>query len=90
MTVLYFANLRQLTGCKEEEWTKAAPLLRDLLAGLVAEHGAALGQWLFEGDRLNRWISIFINGRDVVHLKGLETPLNSNDVVTIFPPVAGG
>ena len=65
-------------------------MLRDLLAGLVAEHGAALGQWFFEGDRLNRWISIFINGRDVVHLKGLETPLNSNDVVTIFPPVAGG
>ena len=35
-------------------------------------------------------ISIVINGRNIVFLKGLETELNAGDSVAIFPPMAGG
>lgn len=35
-------------------------------------------------------ISIFINGRNILFLKGLETELNAGDSVAIFPPMAGG
>ena len=35
-------------------------------------------------------ISIFVNGRNILFLKGLETELNAGDSVAIFPPTAGG
>lgn len=35
-------------------------------------------------------ISIFINGRNILFIKGLETELNAGDSVAIFPPMAGG
>ena len=90
MTIRYFADVRQLTGCSEEQWTKAAPRLRDLIAGLTAQHGAAFGKRMLDGDGLNPTINVFVNGRDVVHLKGLETPLDGEDVIAVFPMVAGG
>jgi sulfur-carrier protein len=90
VTIRYFANIRPLAGCSEEQWTKAAPRLRDLLAGLAASHGALLAQRLFNGEQLHPEIHVFVNGRDVVHLKGLETPLSGNDVIAIFPTVGGG
>ena len=90
MTIRYFADVRQLTGCSEEQWTKAAPLLRDLFAGLSEVHGAAFAHRLFADGGLDPTIHVFVNGRDIVHLKGLETPLNRDDVIAVFPAVGGG
>lgn len=90
VTIRYFADVRQLAGCSEEQWTKAAPCLRDLLAELAAEHGAAFGKRMFEGDALSSTMNVFVNGRDVIHLKGLDTALNDDDVIALFPMVAGG
>mgnify|MGYP000657403878 CR=1 FL=1 len=33
---------------------------------------------------------ILLNGRNIKHLDGAETPLKDNDVVTFLPPAAGG
>ena len=90
MTIRYFADIRALTGRGEETWTKAVPDVRSLLQELAAQYGSAFGKRVFEGDQLNKTIIIFINGRDVAHLKGIDSPLNSDDVVAIFPMVAGG
>jgi len=33
---------------------------------------------------------ILVNGHNVEHLNGLETPVGEDDVVSIFPPAGGG
>jgi len=33
---------------------------------------------------------ILVNGHNVIHLEGLETIIDNNDTVTLFPPSAGG
>jgi molybdopterin converting factor small subunit len=40
--------------------------------------------------QLGSWVVILINGRNMNIFDGLDTELNDNDVVAIFPPVAGG
>jgi len=45
---------------------------------------------LLEDGELDETITILINGRNILYLDGLETELNSDDKVTIFPQVAGG
>jgi len=88
--IRYFADIRLLTGRKEETWTKETPDLRSLLKELAAQYGAPFANRIFEGDELSSTMLFFINGRDIAHLKGIDSPLGGEDVVAIFPMVAGG
>ena len=89
MTVKYFGDIRPLTGIKEEEWPHLHPDLRSLLNTVGQKH-AALGKRLFEGDQLSSTIIILVNGRSVDYLKGIETPLQPDDIVDVFPVEGGG
>ncbi|MFN2340422.1 MAG: MoaD family protein [Halanaerobium sp.] len=33
---------------------------------------------------------ILVNGHNVIHLQGLQTKIDNQDTVTLFPPSAGG
>jgi molybdopterin synthase sulfur carrier subunit len=35
-------------------------------------------------------INVLKNGREVLHLDGLDTSLDDGDRLSVFPPVAGG
>ena len=43
-----------------------------------------------DGTALGERIIIFVNGRNVKFLQGLDTPLKDTDTVLVFPVVAGG
>ena len=90
MVVRYFADIRSLAGTEEQQWTSAAPTLRSLLTGLAAEKGAAFEKRVFDGGQLSSTIIVLVNGRNIQHLKGVETPLGADDIVAVFPMVAGG
>jgi sulfur-carrier protein len=89
MTVKYFGDIRPLTGIKEEGWPHPHTDLRSLLNGLGEKH-APLRSRLFEGDQLSSTIIILVNGRSVDYLKGIETPLQPDDIVDVFPVEGGG
>ncbi|MHA1594539.1 MAG: ubiquitin-like small modifier protein 1 [Candidatus Baldrarchaeia archaeon] len=45
---------------------------------------------LDEKGRVKKYVKILVNGRNIEFLDGLKTRLKHDDVVTFFPPVAGG
>ncbi len=91
MTIKYFADIRALTGRDEQQWSAPAPTLGALLEALCdGQAGRELSRRLLRGGALHPMITILVNGRNVVHLAGLATPLHEDDVVAIFPMVAGG
>ena len=51
---------------------------------------AALSTAIFDGAQLRAHLRVLVNGRDIELAQGLDTPLEFNDQVAIFPPVAGG
>jgi molybdopterin synthase sulfur carrier subunit len=89
MKVIYFALLRDIAGKREEDWSRPAATVGDLLHDLVAEYGPEFGRWLMENGDLNLAI-VLVNGHDVRGLQRLATPLAPSDTVTLFPPVGGG
>ena len=96
MQILYFAYLREYTGCKQEAWPPA-PDVRSLLEALCAKHGAPFRQKIYkpgsegvEGSEELGDVIIMVNGRHIDHLGGLATALRDSDTVQIFPVVAGG
>jgi molybdopterin synthase sulfur carrier subunit len=36
------------------------------------------------------WVGVFLNGRNVRQIGGLETPLSDGDEIRLLPPIAGG
>ncbi len=91
MKVKIFATLRQLVGAKEiEVGLEGGDTVGSVLARLVADY-PALGEHILDDEgNLETYINVFVNRRSMRFLDGLNTSLSEDDVLAIFPPVAGG
>lgn len=92
MNIRLFATLRPLVGGKHvslpiAEGETVGSVLRRLIAAYPALEGELLTP---DGDGLLPHVQVFLAGRSVRDLKGLQTPLPENADLAIFPPVAGG
>jgi sulfur-carrier protein len=90
VTIKFFATIRTYTGEPARRLDGAPAHLGDLLTELAARYGTSFRRAVFSGDALSAEIIILVNGRNVLHLQGLQTPLAADDEVSIFPMVAGG
>jgi molybdopterin converting factor small subunit len=63
--------------------------LDELLSNLDAAH-SGLRARLVDGEKLRRFVNVYLNDEDVRFLGGLETPVKDGDTVTVLPAVAGG
>ena len=63
----------------------------DLLAELVRRFGKPFREAVMEEDgRLSKYVKVFVNGRDIDFLSGLDTALRDGDEVALIPPAGGG
>lgn len=86
----FFATYREAVGQKERTRTvDDDATVGDVLTALEAEYDGLAGQ-LVENGTIRPQLSVLKNGRNVVHMEGVDTSLESGDVVSVFPPVAGG
>lgn len=86
-----FATFREAMGQKtiEREYEEGATV-GEVLSDLEGEFDGLEGRLLADDGAIQPQLSILKNGRDVTHAQGPETPLESGDTVSLFPPVAGG
>lgn len=86
----FFATFREAAGGKtvHREFDDGATT-GDVLRELEAEYEGMDGRLIVDGD-LAPQINVLKNGREVLHLEGLDTPLEDGDRLSVFPPVAGG
>lgn len=80
--------LRNLTGgAKSVEGEGSS--LDELFTDLDSRH-PGLRDRLVEGDKLRKFVNVYLNDEDVRFLGGLDTPVSDGDTVTVLPAVAGG
>src|SRR6201992_3284742 len=80
--------LRSYTGgAKSVEG--AGGTLDELLSNLDAAPDGLRAR-LVDGEKLRRFVNVYLNDEDVRFLGGLETPVKDGDTVTVLPAVAGG
>jgi len=91
MKVKYFATYRDITRRKDED-VPAPPDIWTLLAMLAEKYGAEFKSELIapDGTDVGANAIILVNGRNISHLDGKNTPLIEADVISLFPMVAGG
>lgn len=83
--------MRELAG--ERDIDVALPdgaTIRDLLNRLVKLRPVLAERLLDEDGNIPPSVNVFVNGRDIRDLSGLDTPVMPDDEVTILPPAAGG
>ncbi|GFO67927.1 molybdopterin synthase sulfur carrier subunit [Geomonas limicola] len=91
--VQIFGLLRLMLNGLESLEVRCAP--GETVGSLLEKFQAALAQPVThklltpEGEL---WVGtiILVNRRNVLHLEGLQTPIQAGDVVALFPPGAGG
>lgn len=62
----------------------------DAVQALVGRHPALASQLLTADGELHRFVNVYLNGRDVRYLGGLETPVDARDEIRLLPAIAGG
>ncbi|SEW03241.1 ubiquitin-like small modifier protein 1 [Natrinema salifodinae] len=86
----FFATYRDAVGQKERTRTVAdRATVGDVLADLENDYDG-LDERLLADGTIRPQLSVLKNGRNVMHMDGAETTLDDGDVVSVFPPVAGG
>jgi sulfur-carrier protein len=90
MLVRVFANLRDICGGVSVEVQSEGKRVIDVLDRMV-EMFPDLKDEIFNAEKeLLPFVHVFINGRNIIHLEGLQTIVKETDQFALFPPVAGG
>jgi len=71
----------QLSGSKS---------VKEIIKLLDREFDNYFNRKLLKGGELKSGTIILLNGRNILHLQGLDTLVENKDEITIFPPSGGG
>ena len=85
------ASLGELAGQRAIE--VALPdgaIVRDVLNRLVELRPVLADRLLDEDGNIPPSVNVFVNGRDIRDLSGLDSPVTPDDELTLLPPAAGG
>ncbi|OAG28563.1 ubiquitin-like small modifier protein 1 [Thermodesulfatator autotrophicus] len=85
-----FGTLRLNYRPSEGEIFIAEPITLAQLLKELAKKYAGIQEKLLEEEKLRPGVVILVNGKNVLHLQGLNTEIEPGDTVVIFPPGAGG
>jgi sulfur-carrier protein len=92
VNVRFHATLRQSVGGRhvEVDWQDGLTVW-EFVTQMVTRYPGLGPQLLSADGTLARHVHVMVNGRDAPYLeRGLETALQSNDAIDVFPAVGGG
>jgi sulfur-carrier protein len=92
MQVNFYATFRQVVGKKTVEIPlKEGSTLHQLIEGVIRDYPGLRRELLDDKGEILGHVHVFINGRDLAFLEeGLDTSLQADDTISVFPPVGGG
>jgi molybdopterin synthase sulfur carrier subunit len=90
VTVIFYGYIQRLTGVKELEYKGSAKNINELIEELSVMYGKEFRNYVFDSSGIKKGLIILVNGKNIYHLNGTETPIVSRDQVQILPVAVGG
>jgi len=91
MEIRLYATLRPIVGRSTVTLdAKAGDTVRSMLTELVTRWPDLKPKLFTKTDELHPSIHVFLNGRDIRYLGGLDMAIPAETEICIFPPVGGG
>ena len=90
--VLYFAEIKDITGKEKERFELSDNQLKDLIELLLTKYKLPLRNLLWDEDTQNisNLISIIINNQALLQENPLLAQINDGDVIAFLMPVSAG
>jgi molybdopterin synthase sulfur carrier subunit len=88
VTVSIPTILRTHTG-GEKRVSATGDTLQAVITDLESNY-SGITERIVDGDKLHRFVNVYVNDEDVRFSGGLATEISDGDSVTILPAVAGG
>ena len=89
ITVILPQALRAQAGNRKTV-TASGRTVRDVIAALDRDYPGMKFHLCYETGELRPFVNLFLNGKHIRYLQGLETPVVDGATVHILPSVAGG
>jgi molybdopterin synthase sulfur carrier subunit len=89
MEVRVYATLRPIVGGRSVTLDAPPATVQDVIDELLRRFPDLEERLIAEG-AMRPYVAVMVNGRDIRHTGGLETVLEPDAELDIFPPVAGG
>lgn len=91
MKILFFATYREITKTKVLEMPiEGLSNIRQLIKKLIELFPEFQDELLADENHLKPLVHIFVNGRNIIHLNGIDTLIKQDDEIALIPPVGGG
>ena len=91
MEIRLYATLRQTAGAKTiSVEVQREQTVGEALRALVAAHPALAPYVWYADGALAGHVAVILDGRDIRHLNGVDTPIGDAQHLDVFPPVGGG
>lgn len=91
MEIRLYATLRQIVGTKSMTVeTQRGQTVGDALRALTAQHPKLVPSIWNDDGALAGHVAVMLDGRDIRHLNGVDTPIGEAQHLDVFPPVGGG
>jgi len=80
-----------LTGGSSAETVEVSGgTVREAFERHAEEHGPGLRDSVVENGELKEFINVYVNGEEVGHLDGLDTPVEADARIRVVPAASGG
>jgi sulfur-carrier protein len=91
ITVRTFGHITSILGGNQIDVECSGGTIGDLLVEMASRFGSGLRSFLYpSGEGLSDLMYILVNGKNIAHLKGIDTVLKDGDIISILPITAGG
>ncbi len=64
--------------------------VKAVLDKLIEQYGADFERRILDKGEVRRFVNLYVNGEDIRHLSGLNSPVKNTDEISILPAVSGG
>ena len=90
MTAVRSPPVRRAAAGNQKQVEVVGTTVGEALDALIAQFPSLRDQLLTPEGTLNRFVNVYVNGRDVRYEQELATPVAATDTVVLLPAMAGG
>jgi len=88
--VRFSSALSNVTHSRETIFEVGNTTVKTVLDKLVQQFGPDFEKRILEKGEVRRFVNLYVNGEDIRHLSGLDSPVKDSDEISILPAVSGG
>ena len=90
MTAVRIPPVLRANAGNQKQVEVSGSTVGEVIVSLIHHHPTLRDQLLTADGGLNRFVNVYVNGRDVRYEQELATPVAASDTVVLLPAMAGG